>query len=170
MANVLFQVLVVDKLSMRMVSSCCKMTDIMSEGITSRRLVHLSWFLAPYLDSYERRKENNAETCCTLFCIVSLRICFALSSAAVVEDITKRREPIPTMEAIYLITPSDEVIIIKRILFKDFNHRGTLILVLEFIYLNFVFYSLWRDSLMISEILVPQRTEELMSSSQTVSI
>lgn len=91
MQNVEWRVLVVDKLAMRMVSACCKMHNISAEGITRKIAIPRSFS----------------------------RSLIFFKNIPVVEDIHKKREPLASMEAVYLITPSEDSV---RALMRDFEN------------------------------------------------
>ena len=95
-----WKVLVVDQLSMRMLSSCCKMHEIMNEGTQS--VVQVSvWKLGVTYQSATFELEalfprpppfpNHPPS--------------VVPGITIVEDLNKKREPLTSMEAVYLITP-----------------------------------------------------------------
>lgn len=95
--NVEWRVLVVDKLAMRMVSACCKMHDISAEGITCTFSSNFA-------------KKNHTKLTYVFVCLFVFKV---------VEDISKKREPLTSMESVYLITPSKESV---QSLMNDFDH------------------------------------------------
>ena len=88
-----WRVLIVDNQSMRMVSACTKMHELSAEGITSKF-----------------KKSKSSAFYDVFYCTIS-----------VVETIEKRREPLPAMEAIYLITPSESSV---KGLMTDFQSQN----------------------------------------------
>ncbi len=74
-----WKVLVMDKFGSKIISSCFKMHNIMSEGITRQLFL--------------------------LFRIYFIKVDLIL----VVEDLMIKREPIPLLEAIYFVQPIKEV-------------------------------------------------------------
>ena len=100
-----WRVLIVDDQSMKMVSACTKMHELSAEGITSKN-VRFFLYLTQLIFS---------RFLCRTYCYID-----ALCSFIVVETIEKRREPLPAMEAIYLITPNEKTV---KELMSDFQSQ-----------------------------------------------
>ena len=106
-----WRVLIVDMQSMKMVSACTKMHELSAEGITSKLELTIRIFtipvpqytIAPAPTKLVRKYDN-----------------YVVYLIAVVETIEKRREPLPAMEAIYLITPNEKTI---KELMSDFQSQ-----------------------------------------------
>ena len=84
----------VDSLSMKMVSACTKMHELSAEGITSKCIHHK---------------------------IIKRLSWIHGQFNPVVETIEKRREPMPAMEAIYLIGSSEASV---KCLLQDFSSQN----------------------------------------------
>ena len=99
-----WRVLIVDMQSMKMVSACTKMHELSAEGITSKLELTIRIFTIPVPQYKLVSKYDN----------------YVVYLIAVVETIEKRREPLPAMEAIYLITPNEKTI---KELMSDFQSQ-----------------------------------------------
>ena len=104
-----WRVLIVDMQSMKMVSACTKMHELSAEGITSKLELTIRIFTIP-VPQYSPAPTK----------LVPKYDNYVVYLIAVVETIEKRREPLPAMEAIYLITPNEKTI---KELMSDFQSQ-----------------------------------------------
>ncbi|KAK2500857.1 hypothetical protein MC885_011384, partial [Smutsia gigantea] len=92
-------VFIMDHLSMCILSSCCEMSDILDEGITSD----------PHHPTSEPPLQVSTFQSLRLPMSVGTQESLLSLFLLVVEDIHKWREPIPSLEAIYLLSPTEKV-------------------------------------------------------------
>lgn len=84
------QILIMDRVTVKVMSQSCKMADITDQGISCMSVIYLPPFFIHSFIHYYYSVSNYAD------------------HPSVVEELFKRREPMPGMDAIYFIQPSKE--------------------------------------------------------------
>ena len=86
------QVLVLDHMSTRIMSACCKMQDVMTKGVTRKLYTPHSYVCAHHTHTHTHARTR---------------------THTVVESLDKSRQPLAHMEAVYIMVPSENVCMIN---------------------------------------------------------